>query len=86
MCYVLCNVIVFNDLSFVIFFVPDRYVMIGNHRDAWVFGAADPSSGTAVMMEISRGMGTLLKQGNGRCIQLLHSFCPVRPVVVLELL
>ena len=32
----------------------DRYVMIGNHRDAWSFGALDPTSGTAVMLEISR--------------------------------
>ncbi len=26
---------------------PDRYVIIGNHRDAWGFGAVDPNSGTA---------------------------------------
>lgn len=30
---------------------PDRYVILGNHRDAWVFGAMDPSSGTCVMLE-----------------------------------
>lgn len=30
---------------------PDRIVIIGNHRDAWGYGAADPSSGTAVMVE-----------------------------------
>ena len=41
----------------------DRYVLVGNHRDAWVFGALDPSSGTAVMMEISRVMGELVKAG-----------------------
>jgi len=29
---------------------PDRIVVIGNHRDAWVFGAGDPSSGTAAML------------------------------------
>lgn len=45
---------------------PDRYVIIGNHRDAWVFGAIDPSSGTAVMMEISRVMGQLVKSGKWR--------------------
>ncbi|CAC5391337.1 NAALAD [Mytilus coruscus] len=39
---------------------PDRYVLLGNHRDAWVFGAIDPSSGTAVMKEVSRVMGQLL--------------------------
>ena len=42
---------------------PDRYVLIGNHRDAWVFGAADAVSGTAAMMELSRGLGELLKTG-----------------------
>ncbi|TVU35166.1 hypothetical protein EJB05_17042, partial [Eragrostis curvula] len=30
---------------------PDRYVILGNHRDAWTFGAADPNSGTAAMIE-----------------------------------
>ena len=39
---------------------PDRLVLMGNHRDAWVFGGVDPSSGTAVMMEASRGIGELL--------------------------
>ena len=29
-----------------------RYVMVGNHRDAWGFGALDPGSGTAQMMEV----------------------------------
>ncbi|KAL4238036.1 hypothetical protein ACF0H5_002747 [Mactra antiquata] len=45
---------------------PDRYVLVGNHRDAWVFGALDPSSGTAVMMEMSRVMGELVKSGRWR--------------------
>ena len=33
---------------------PDRYVLMSNHRDAWGFGAVDPSSGTAQMMEVTR--------------------------------
>ncbi|XP_033733442.1 N-acetylated-alpha-linked acidic dipeptidase 2-like [Pecten maximus] len=45
---------------------PDRYVLMGNHRDAWVFGAIDPSSATAVMKEVSRVMGNLVKQGRWR--------------------
>ncbi|XP_039248299.2 putative N-acetylated-alpha-linked acidic dipeptidase [Styela clava] len=45
---------------------PDRYVMIGNHRDAWVFGALDPSSGTAVMLEVARVMGEMVKSGKWR--------------------
>ncbi|CAH2328422.1 Hypothetical predicted protein [Pelobates cultripes] len=42
---------------------PDRYVVLGNHRDAWVFGAIDPSSGTAAMMELSRSMARMLEKG-----------------------
>lgn len=42
---------------------PDRYVLIGNHRDAWLFGAVDPSSGTACLAEISRVVGKLLSSG-----------------------
>ncbi|XP_038053369.1 putative N-acetylated-alpha-linked acidic dipeptidase [Patiria miniata] len=42
---------------------PDRYVIIGNHRDAWGYGAIDPSSGTACLMEMSRVIGQLVKDG-----------------------
>jgi N-acetylated-alpha-linked acidic dipeptidase len=37
--------------------------MVGNHRDAWVYGAVDPSSGTAAMLESVHGIGALLRQG-----------------------
>jgi len=42
---------------------PDRWVVLGNHRDAWVFGAVDPNSGTTAMIELGRGLGQLLKSG-----------------------
>jgi N-acetylated-alpha-linked acidic dipeptidase len=42
---------------------PNAWVIAGNHRDAWTFGAVDPNSGTAAMLEAVRGIGTLLKQG-----------------------
>lgn len=42
---------------------PDEWVILGNHRDAWVFGAVDPSSGTAAMLEMTRDLGQLLKEG-----------------------
>lgn len=45
---------------------PDRYVIIGNHRDAWNYGSLDPSSGTACMLEISRAFGKLVKNGEWR--------------------
>jgi N-acetylated-alpha-linked acidic dipeptidase len=41
----------------------DRWVVMGNHRDAWVFGAVDPNSGTATMLETARGFGELIKSG-----------------------
>lgn len=41
----------------------DRWVVLGNHRDAWVFGAVDPNSGTTAMIEVGRGLGQLLKSG-----------------------
>lgn len=42
---------------------PDWWVVIGNHRDAWTYGAADAGSGTAPMLAVARGLGQLLKQG-----------------------
>lgn len=41
----------------------NNWVIAGNHRDAWVFGAVDPNSGTAAMLETVHGLGELLKQG-----------------------
>jgi N-acetylated-alpha-linked acidic dipeptidase len=43
--------------------LPDEWVVMGNHRDAWAFGGVDPSSGTASMMELTRALGQLAKQG-----------------------
>jgi len=43
--------------------LPDEWVVLGNHRDAWVFGGVDPSSGTASMMELTRALGQLAKNG-----------------------
>ena len=42
---------------------PDEWVVSGNHRDAWVYGAVDPNSGTAAMLEAVHGIGQLLKTG-----------------------
>ncbi len=42
---------------------PDEWVVAGNHRDAWVYGAVDPNSGTAAMLEAVHGIGELLKSG-----------------------
>jgi N-acetylated-alpha-linked acidic dipeptidase len=42
---------------------PDEWVVAGNHRDAWVYGAVDPNSGTATMLEAVHGIGALLHDG-----------------------
>ena len=45
---------------------PDRYVLLGNHRDAWGYGAVDPSSGTCQLMEVARILGTLIEKGKNQ--------------------
>jgi N-acetylated-alpha-linked acidic dipeptidase len=42
---------------------PDQWVVTGNHRDAWVYGAVDPNSGSAAQLETVHGIGVLLKSG-----------------------
>jgi N-acetylated-alpha-linked acidic dipeptidase len=42
---------------------PDEWVIAGNHRDAWVYGAVDPNSGTAAMLEAVHGVGELVRSG-----------------------
>ncbi|XP_061313905.1 putative N-acetylated-alpha-linked acidic dipeptidase [Pezoporus flaviventris] len=42
---------------------PDRYVILGGHRDSWVFGGIDPQSGAAVVHEIVRSFGKLKRKG-----------------------
>jgi N-acetylated-alpha-linked acidic dipeptidase len=43
---------------------PDQRVIVGNHRDAWVYGGVDPSSGTAALMEVARSLGALAQSGS----------------------
>jgi hypothetical protein len=39
-------------------------IIIGNHRDAWIVGgAADPNSGSAILIEITKAFGELLNTG-----------------------
>ncbi|KAG8098490.1 hypothetical protein GUJ93_ZPchr0013g34399 [Zizania palustris] len=40
---------------------PDRYVILGNHRDAWTYGAVDPNSGTSALLDIARRLGIMLQ-------------------------
>uniref|UniRef100_A0A663LJY5 Glutamate carboxypeptidase 2 n=1 Tax=Athene cunicularia TaxID=194338 RepID=A0A663LJY5_ATHCN len=42
---------------------PDRYVILGGHRDSWVFGGIDPTTGAAVLQEVVRSFGKMKKEG-----------------------
>ncbi|HEU4400857.1 MAG TPA: M28 family metallopeptidase [Candidatus Polarisedimenticolia bacterium] len=42
---------------------PEKWVVLGNHRDAWIYGAVDPASGTAALLEVARALGAALKAG-----------------------
>jgi N-acetylated-alpha-linked acidic dipeptidase len=42
---------------------PDEWVIRGNHRDGWVFGAEDPLSGQTAMMEEAKALGVLARAG-----------------------
>ncbi|KAI3721904.1 hypothetical protein L2E82_32923 [Cichorium intybus] len=42
---------------------PDRFVVLGNHRDAWTYGAVDPNSGTAALIDIARRYSLMMRMG-----------------------
>jgi N-acetylated-alpha-linked acidic dipeptidase len=42
---------------------PEELVIVGNHRDAWIYGGVDPSSGSAALMELARTLGALTRTG-----------------------
>ncbi len=42
---------------------PDRWVIRGNHHDAWVYGAGDPVSAMVALLAEARGIGRLASQG-----------------------
>ncbi|KAF9006517.1 Zn-dependent exopeptidase [Cyathus striatus] len=54
---------IWNTMGVIPGHIKNEVVVIGNHRDAWVMGAADPSSGTSSINEVVRGLGYLIKQG-----------------------
>eukprot|EP01083_Nonionella_stella_P110845 324671_1 len=62
------NTLVNSTTSNVIGFIPgykytNESILIGNHRDAWIYGAADPISGTTVLLEIARSFGEMHNNG-----------------------
>ena len=53
----------YNTMATIPGWIQDEVIVVGNHRDAWVLGGADPNSGTASQYEMIRGLGLLLKKG-----------------------
>lgn len=41
----------------------DEWVVYGNHHDAWGYGASDPVSGAAVVLETARTLAEMVKDG-----------------------
>ncbi|KAI1398237.1 glutamate carboxypeptidase [Hypoxylon fuscum] len=55
---------IWNSVGIINGTIADETIVIGNHRDAWIIGgAADPNSGTAIMVELAKAFGSLLSQG-----------------------
>lgn len=54
---------IWNTYAFIPGHIQDEVVITAVHRDAWTFGGADPSSGTAAMHEVVAGLGSLTKTG-----------------------
>jgi N-acetylated-alpha-linked acidic dipeptidase len=43
--------------------LPGQSVVLGAHRDAWVYGASDNGAGATVLLEAARGLGYLASSG-----------------------
>ena len=42
---------------------PEKFVLAGGHRDSWVLGARDPTSGAVSLLETARGVAAAVAQG-----------------------
>ncbi|KAH9899682.1 Zn-dependent exopeptidase [Cubamyces lactineus] len=54
---------IWNSMAVIPGHIHNETVIIGNHRDAWVMGAVDPTSGTVSLHEVVRGFGALYRKG-----------------------
>ncbi|CAD6887405.1 unnamed protein product [Tilletia controversa] len=62
--------------------ISNETIFIGNHRDAWSFGAADPGSGTAVMHEIVKSLGALVNPTSSSNSSTSIPFKPLRQLMI----
>ncbi|KAH7930683.1 Zn-dependent exopeptidase [Leucogyrophana mollusca] len=54
---------IWNTMAAIPGHISNEVVILGCHRDAWVMGAADPTSGTVSLHEVVRGLGALVRRG-----------------------
>lgn len=43
--------------------VAESYVIVGCHYDSWTYGAVDPSTGVALLMELAKAFDKLSSNG-----------------------
>lgn len=65
---------IWNTMAVIPGHINSEVVVMGSHRDAWNFGAADPVSGATTVHEVVKGLGALLKTG----------WKPLRTIVVVS--
>ena len=68
--HVQCIFVKGGSIEPVLISLSDHQVIMGNHRDAWVFGAVDPNSGTAVLMEMARSFSILRQNSKSYILRL----------------
>jgi N-acetylated-alpha-linked acidic dipeptidase len=61
---------------------PNEWVILGNDHDAWIFGAGDPSSGTASLLDLARVLGELGREGYRPRRTLLVAFWDAEEMIL----
>lgn len=61
---------------------PDQWVIVSNHHDAWIFGAGDPSSGTAALLELARVVGERARRGDRPRRTLIVAFWDAEEMIL----
>ena len=61
---------------------PDQWVIVSNHHDAWIYGAGDPSSGTAALLALAESLGKLAREGQRPKRTLIFGFWDAEEMIL----